>query len=215
MSELIQNIIAAVVEGKKEATLELVHKGLEDGIEPLELINKGLTVGLDQVGYKFENGEYYLPDMMMAAGAMNAAIECLEPYLEKNRPGGEKAVRVVIGTVKGDLHSIGKDIVIMVMKAAGMEVIDLGVDVSSAEFVRSVNENNADVLGISALMTTTIQEQKKIIDLLREKGLRDRVKVIVGGAPLSEEWAVKVGADAYAADALVGVRKVKNLLGLI
>jgi len=146
---------------------------------------------------------------------MSGAIDYLEPYLEKARDKKvEQAGRVVIGTVKGDLHTIGKDIVIMIMKAAGMEIFDLGVDVPSAKFIQAIEENKADILGISALMTTTIGEQRKIIEQLEEKGLRGQVKVIVGGAPLSEEWALKIGADAYAADAIAGVKKIKNMLGM-
>ena len=214
MSEILQKITAAVLEGQVEETLNLVREGVEGGCEPLELINSGLTPGLDQVGEKFESGEYFLPDMMLAAEAMNGAIAYLEPYLAKGREDEkpENVVKCVIGTVKGDLHSIGKDIVILMMKAAGMEVYDLGVDVSSAHFLKTIEETGARVLGISALMTTTIQEQKKIIDLLVEKGLREKVMVIVGGAPLSEEWAKKIGADAYAADAIAGVKKVKAFL---
>lgn len=213
MTEILHNISLAVLEGKKEDTMQWIKKGIESGVDPLELITKGLTVGLDQVGEKFEEGEYYLPDMMLAAEAMGEAIDFLEPYLKAEKEmQNDKAVKVVIGTVKGDLHSIGKDIVIMMMKASGMEIYDLGVDVASEKFVQTVKENNADILGISALMTTTIQEQKKVIDMLEDEGLRDRVKVIVGGAPLSEEWALKIGADAYAADAIVGIKKMKALI---
>lgn len=214
MNEILQNVAAAILNGSKDSALEWAEKGLQSGIKPLELISNGLTVGLDEVGDKFECGEYYLPDMMLAAEAMGAVLEMLAPQLEQERDAGEQAVKVVIGTVKGDLHSIGKDIVIMMLKAAGMEIIDLGVDVPSASFVRSIADHKAEVLGISALMTTTIQEQKKIIDLLTEQGLREKVKVIVGGAPLSEEWALKIGADAYAADAIAGVKKIKALLNL-
>lgn len=216
MKEILQKIALAVLEGKKEDTMSWIRKGLEAGMNPVELMTQGLTVGLDQVGEKFEEGEYYLPDMMLAAEAMGSAIDYLEPHLKADIEHSQdrRAGRIVIGTVKGDLHSIGKDIVIMMMKAAGLEILDLGVDVSADRFVQAVEENSANVLGISALMTTTIQEQKKIIDLLEEKGLRSRVKVIVGGAPLSEEWAVKIGADAYAADAIAGVKKIKAMLGL-
>jgi corrinoid protein of di/trimethylamine methyltransferase len=214
LNEILKNLAAAILNGSKDSALEWAEKGLQSGIKPLELISNGLTVGLDEVGDKFECGEYYLPDMMLAAEAMSAVLDMLAPQLEQERDAGEQAVKVVIGTVKGDLHSIGKDIVIMMLKAAGMEIIDLGVDVPSANFVRSVADHKAEVLGISALMTTTIQEQKKIIDLLTEQGLREKVKVIVGGAPLSEEWALKIGADAYAADAIAGVKKIKALLNL-
>ncbi|MDW7740531.1 MAG: corrinoid protein [Bacillota bacterium] len=213
MKDILNKIGTAILEGDKENTLLAVREGLDRGIGPLEMISKGLTVGLGQVGEKFEDGEYFLPDMMLAAEAMSAALDLLEPHMEKERAlGKSESVRVVIGTVKGDLHSIGKDIVIMMMKAAGMEVYDLGVDVPNAKFIDAVEDRNADILGISALMTTTIQEQKNVIDLLSEKGLREKVKVIVGGAPLSEEWAVKVGADAYAADAISGIKKINTLL---
>ena len=214
MKELLQNLAASILSGNRNSALEWAERGLQSGVNPLDLISKGLTVGLNEVGDKFECGEYYLPDMMLAAEAMNAVLEMLAPHLEKERTASEQVVKVVIGTVKGDLHSIGKDIVIMMLKAAGMEIIDLGVDVSAADFVNSVVEKEAAVLGISALMTTTIQEQKKIIDLLSEKNIRNKVKVIVGGAPLSEEWAIKIGADAYAADAIAGVKKIKALLNL-
>jgi corrinoid protein of di/trimethylamine methyltransferase len=215
LREILQEIALAVLEGKKDAALEGVRSGLDAGINPLQLITEGLTVGLDQVGEKFEEGEYYLPDMMLAAEAMSGAIDYLEPHLREERAQSkEQAGRIVIGTVKGDLHSIGKDIVIMMMKAAGLEVFDLGVDVSSEKFIKAIEDNDADILGISALMTTTIGEQKKVIDLLTEKGLRSGVKVIVGGAPLSEEWAQKIGADAYAADAIAGVKKIKGMLSL-
>jgi len=214
LKELLQNLAASILSGNRNSALEWAERGLQSGVNPLDLISNGLTVGLNEVGDKFECGEYYLPDMMLAAEAMNAVLEMLAPHLEKERTASEQVVKVVIGTVKGDLHSIGKDIVIMMLKAAGMEIIDLGVDVSAADFVNSVVEKEAAVLGISALMTTTIQEQKKIIDLLSEKNIRNKVKVIVGGAPLSEEWAIKIGADAYAADAIAGVKKIKALLNL-
>jgi len=214
LKELLQNLAASILSGNRNSALEWAERGLQSGVNPLDLISNGLTVGLNEVGDKFECGEYYLPDMMLAAEAMNAVLEMLAPHLEKERTASEQVVKVVIGTVKGDLHSIGKDIVIMMLKAAGMEIIDLGVDVSAADFVNSVVEKEAAVLGISALMTTTIQEQKKIIDLLSQKNIRNKVKVIVGGAPLSEEWAIKIGADAYAADAIAGVKKIKALLNL-
>ncbi|HPU00600.1 MAG TPA: corrinoid protein [Bacillota bacterium] len=214
MEEVLARVKEAVIEGKKDETLRRVAEAVEAGIEPSVIISDALTEGLYVVGDKFEAGDYFLPDMMLAAEAMNAAIDYLAPLIKKSdAESGTGAIRMVIGTVKGDLHSIGKDIVIMMMKSAGFEVIDLGVDVPSAAFVEAVKEKEAAVLGISALMTTTIQEQKKIIDLLAERGLRDRVKVIVGGAPISEEWAAKIGADGYAPDAITGVKKVKEMLG--
>lgn len=215
MDKYLMQVKEAVIEGKKEETLRSVEEAYKAGVEPSLIISGGLTAGLYVVGDRFEEGEYFLPDMMLAAEAMNGAIDYLEPLIKKDeQEGGARPVRMVIGTVKGDLHSIGKDIVIMMMKSAGFEITDLGVDVPAAAFVDAVKKREAAVLGISALMTTTIQEQKKVIDLLQEKDLRGRVKVIVGGAPLSEEWAAKVGADGYAPDAISGVRIVKGMLGL-
>lgn len=214
MEDLLRRVEQAVIDGDRELALEEVKKAVALGLAPERIIAEGLTPGLYLVGEKFDAGEYFLPDMMLAAEAMGAAVGYLEPLIHSRDLVKSAAGRVVIGTVRGDLHSIGKDIVIMMFKAAGFQVFDLGVDVPSGRFIEEVERQQADLLGISALMTTTIQEQKKIIEQLKEKGLRGRVKVIVGGAPLSEEWAVKIGADAYAADAIAGVRKARALLGL-
>lgn len=213
MEDLLRRVEQAVIDGDRELTLEEVKKAVTLGLAPERIIAEGLTPGLYLVGEKFDAGEYFLPDMMLAAEAMGAAVGYLEPLIHSRDLVKSAAGRVVIGTVRGDLHSIGKDIVSMMFKAAGFQVFDLGVDVPSGRFIEEVERQQADLLGISALMTTTIQEQKKIIEQLKEKGLRGRVKVIVGGAPLSEEWAVKIGADAYAADAIAGVRKARALLG--
>ncbi len=213
MEAILRQIKQAVIDGDQAAVLQRVKEAVDAGVEPELVISRGLTPGLYVVGEKFDAGEFFLPDMMLAAEAMGAAVETLEPLIQ-GRASGEAKARVVIGTVKGDLHSIGKDIVIMMLKAAGFQVFDLGVDVPSERFIEQVQQHRADLLGISALMTTTIQEQKQIIERLKEKGLRSQVKVIVGGAPLSEEWAVKIGADAYAADAIAGVKKARALLGL-
>jgi len=214
MDDLLRQIEQAVIDGDRETTLEKVKEAVAIGLAPEQVITGELTPGLYLVGEKFDAGEFFLPDMMLAAEAMGAAVNYLEPYLSGGDRGEVKAGRVVIGTVRGDLHSIGKDIVSMMLKAAGFQVFDLGVDVPSERFVDEIATKQADLLGISALMTTTIQEQKKIIELLKEKGLRDRIRIIVGGAPLSEEWAAKIGADAYAADAIAGVKKARELLGL-
>lgn len=213
MTDFFAGVSDAVLRGDKEDALQQVKKAYEAGIEPAKIIAEGLTTGLYGVGEKFEAGEYFLPDMMMAAEAMAAALEYLEPFIKEGQRE-TRAGRMVIGTVKGDLHSIGKNIVIMMMKSAGFEVFDLGVDVATPAFIEAVREKKADILGISALMTTTISEQKRVIELLQENGLREKVKVLVGGAPLSEEWARKIGADGYAPDAIAGVKKAKALLGI-
>ena len=214
MNDILKQVEQAVIAGNKTETLRLVEQAAGEGYAPEKIIAEGLTAGLYVVGDKFEQGEYFLPDMMLAAEAMNDAIAYLEPLVKSDRVSGPAARRVVIGTVKGDLHSIGKDIVIMMLKAAGFAVFDLGVDVPAERFVEEVRNRQADILGISALMTTTIQEQVKIIKLLEQRGLRKGVKVIVGGAPISAEWAEKIGADAYGTDAIAGVKKAKALLDL-
>jgi corrinoid protein of di/trimethylamine methyltransferase len=214
METILRQIEQAVIDGDRAAVLERVRAAVDAGVEPELVISRGLTPGLYAVGEKFDAGEYFLPDMMLAAEAMGAAVELLDPLIQGRSSGEAKAGRVVIGTVRGDLHSIGKDIVIMMLKASGFQVFDLGVDVPSERFVEQVQQQQADLLGISALMTTTIQEQKQIIERLKAAGLRSQVKVIVGGAPLSEEWAAKIGADAYAPDAIAGVKKAKALLGI-
>lgn len=208
------DVMDAVLQGDRQETLEKVREAWEGGIDPNTIISEGLTTGLYEVGERFASGEYFLPDMMLAAEAMGHALDFLEPLIKEGKREGALAGRMVIGTVKGDLHSIGKNIVIMLMKSAGFDVLDLGVDVPTPRFIQAVEEHRADILGISALMTTTIQEQKKIIEELEGKGLRQKVKVLVGGAPLSEEWARKIGADGYAPDAIAGVKKAKELLGL-
>ena len=214
MTDALAHVTDALMRGEKEETLQEVRKAFSAGVDPDKIITDGLTAGLYQVGEKFAAGEYFLPDMMLAAEAMAASLKFLEPHIKQGEKEGSLAKRMAIGTVKGDLHSIGKNIVIMMMKSAGFEVTDLGVDVPTHRFIEAVKEQKADILGISALMTTTIQEQKRIIEMLEEQGLREKVKILVGGAPLSEEWARKVGADAYAPDAIAGVKKAKELLGL-
>lgn len=214
MEGMANEVAEAIIKGNREDVISAVKKALEEGIDPLSIITEGLTVGLNVVGAKFESGEYFLPDMMLAAEAANRAMGILEPLLGGGENAKPRMGRVVIGTVEGDVHEIGKNIVIVMMKSAGFEVFDLGVDVPSARFVEVAREKDADIVGISALMTTTVQKQREVIELLKAEHLRDRVKVIVGGAPLTEEWAARIGADAYAPDAITGVRIAKTLLGL-
>ncbi|MEL7563361.1 MAG: corrinoid protein [Dehalobacterium sp.] len=207
---ILASLSKGVVEGDEEMVDQWVNKALETGLEPLIIINDGLTKGIQLVGAYFAQGTYYLPDLLLGAKAMDVGIKKLEPLLVgKNR----KAVgKVLMGTVQGDLHEIGKNIVIMMLKTAGFEVIDLGIDVPSAKFIEKCKEYQPDIIGISALLTTTIGRQKEIIELLEEEGLRTKVKVIIGGAPINQAWADKIGADGYAEDASVAVAIAQKLI---
>ena len=207
----MKEVAEAVIEGDEDAVPELTRKALEAGIEPLRIINEGLTRGIEVVGDRFAAGEYFLPDLLLGAKAMEAGIAVLEPLLAGvNR---EFIGRVIMGTVHGDLHSIGKNIVIMMLKSAGFEVIDLGVDVPTDRFIEKIKELKPDIVGISALLTTTVGKQKEIIETLKEEGLRESVKVMIGGAPINQNWADQIGADGYAEDATTAVKLARRLIG--
>jgi corrinoid protein of di/trimethylamine methyltransferase len=182
------------------------------GIDPLKAIEEGLAQGIREVGNKFANGEVFLPELIMAAETMKKALEILEPELKKKKKERKTLGKVLLGTVAGDIHSIGKTIVASMLSANGFEVYDIGEDVPAGKFVEKVKELKPDILGLSALLTTTLPEQKVVIETLKKEGLRDKVKVIVGGAPTSREWAKEIGADGYGADATEAVEVVKKLL---
>lgn len=208
--QILNNLAEAVIEGDDDQAAELTQKAIDAGIEPLRIIDEGLTKGIGIVGDHFAAGHYYLPDLLLGAKAMEAGIKLVEPLIAgQNR---QLMGKVVLGTVAGDLHSIGKNIVTMMLKSSGFEVIDLGEDVPSRTFVDKVKELNPDIIGLSALLTTTIGKQKEIIELLQEEGLRNQIKVIIGGAPINQAWADKIGADGYAEDALGAVTVAKKLL---
>lgn len=209
--EILNDLSDAVVEGDRELVEELTRKAVEEGIEPIVIINKSLTKGIRIVGEYFGSGQYFLPDLLLGAKAMDAGVKLLEPLLA----GADREFygRVILGTVQGDLHEIGKNIVGMMLKTSGFEVFDLGVDVPAGKFIEKVKELKPDVVGISALLTTTIGRQKEIIEVLIEEGLRNQVKVIIGGAPINQAWAEKIGADGYAEDALSAVNVAKELVG--
>jgi corrinoid protein of di/trimethylamine methyltransferase len=202
--EMLGKLAQAVIVGESEDAVELAEQALQQGFDPLALINQGLTPGMNRVGELFASGEYFLPDLIIAGDAMKAALAVLEPALVGNeRP--ESPGRVVLGTVEGDLHEIGKTLVGTMLTANGFRVIDIGADKPAAEFVAAVKENEATLVGASALMTTTMLQQQKIMEALEQAGLRDQVKVMVGGAPVSQSWAEKIGADGYAEDAMSAV----------
>lgn len=195
-------------EGQPGVT-ELVQKALDAGVTAEDIINKGLTAGMVIVGEKFESKEYYIPDMLAAAEAVGAAMQILEPHLAKS--GMKAKGKVLMATVKGDLHDIGKNIVSILLRGAGYTVKDLGNDVDTRSIVDAVREERPQFLGLSALLTSTMVQMGEVINELRETGLRDSIKVIVGGAPVSEEFARSIGADGYGADGFAAVRLVESL----
>lgn len=209
---LYEEMTKAVIDGLPDRAQALAEEALRMEIDPLEAIDQGFKPGMDIVGEGFASGELFIPDLMMSGEAMKAAIAALEPELMKRKQQREVLGKVVIGTVQGDIHEIGKTLVATMLAANGFEVHDLGVDVSSQQFVDKVREVDANVVGLSALLTTTILNQEVVILNLKEAGLRDRVKVIIGGVPASQEWADEIGADAYAENATEAVEVVRGLV---
>lgn len=212
--EILERIRRLMVEIRIDEVKEAVDEALRMGIKPLDIIDNALTPAIREIGDLFEKGEYFLPELIISADLFKEIMdEKLKPLLTAEGSAREALGRVVIGTVKGDLHDIGKNIVATMLEIAGFEVYDLGVDVAPEEFVRKAKEVNADIVAMSALLTTTMMEMKNVIELLKREGLRDKVKVIVGGAPVTEEFARQIGADAYAEDAVKAVEVCKKLVG--
>ena len=199
------------MDGNAQGAATQVQTALDAGVVPGEILNKGCIAAMGEVGRLFEEGEMFVPDMLIAARAMQASMNILKPHLAE----GEitSAGKVVIGTVAGDLHDIGKNLVGMMMEGAGFEIVDLGTDVSAEVFVGAVKEHNPDLIGMSALLTTTMPSMTATIEALTEAGLRDQVKVLIGGAPVTQAFADEVGADGFAPDASSATRKAKELLG--
>jgi corrinoid protein of di/trimethylamine methyltransferase len=211
--ELNAALRQAVIDGDAAASVALAQQVLDDGVPPLDAIDNGLVPGLSFVGEEFGRGELFLPDMMLAARAMQKAMDVLEPELKRQAAQRHVVGRVVIGTVKGDIHEIGKNLVGMMLATSGFEVHDLGVDVAPDRFVAAAQEHNADIVGVSALLTTTMAGQRTVVEALASAGLRPQVKVIVGGAPASESWAAEIGADGYSEDAIGAVALARRLMG--
>ncbi len=195
----ISEINAFLQQGRTPKVKELVTAALEEGIDPELILSEGLLAAMNVVGEKFKRNEVFVPEVLVSARAMNAGVEILRPHLVA--AGVESAGKAIIGTVKGDLHDIGKNIVRMMLESKGIEVVDLGVDVTSEAFVEKTKEINPDVICCSALLTTTMNEIKKVVEALEEAGLRDKVKIMVGGAPVTQAFCDSVGADYYTADA--------------
>ncbi len=211
-NELLMQIMTSLVEGEPEATIDLTRQAIEANMEPLTIIDDGLMPGMDIVGDRFQTGEYFLPHLIVAASGMKGAMKLLEPELQARHQALESTGTVVIGSVAGDIHEIGKSLVGTMMSASGFQVHDLGVDVSVDAFISKIKETGANLLGLSALLTTTMTIQHKVIMALKEAGIRDQVKVIIGGAPISQEWADTIGADGYADDAVGAVELAKRLV---
>ena len=212
MSEkLFEALSQAVIDGEEEAAEELVKQALEQGVDPLACINQGLVKGIEEVGELFSNGTYFLPELIQGAAAMKAALEILEPKLvgkEKRKVVGT----VVLGTVAGDQHEIGKTLVGTMLTANGFKVVDIGVDQKADDFVAAIEESGANIVGASALLTTTLQELKRLIDSIAEAGLAEKVKVMIGGAPVTQDFANEIGADGYADDAIAAVAVARKLI---
>ena len=209
--DIITQIITAIVEGETEQAVDLTQQALTAGLEPMAIIDQGLIPGMDIVGEKFSSGEFFLPNLIISANGMQEAMKLLEPELKARQQERKSAGKVVIGTVHGDIHEIGKSLVATMLSANGFQVYDLGVDVPVGAFIAKIRETNANLLGLSALLTTTMVVQREIIAALKQEGLRDRVKVMVGGAPVTRSWADEIGADGYAEDAIGAVVVAKQL----
>jgi 5-methyltetrahydrofolate--homocysteine methyltransferase len=207
----LKELSGYVIEGNAKGAGEFTQKAIDEGIDPLTIVNEGLIPGMDVVGVKFKSFEYYLPEVLVSARAMKTAMALVTPLLADRRESA--AGRVVIGTVKGDLHDIGKNLVGMMMEGAGFEVTDLGTDVEPEAFVKAAEDNNANVVCLSALLTTTMSMMKNTIELFNESELRQQVKIMIGGAPITENYADNIGADGYAPEAASAVEKAKELIG--
>jgi len=203
-------ITEALIKGDESGVLGAVNAAISAGDAVGDVLNDGLINGMDVVGEKMENGDMFIPEVLMAAQCMSAALEILKPLLKEGE--GSSVGRVVIGTVKGDLHDIGKNLVKIMMESSGFEVFDLGVDVAPETFVQAVKENKADIVALSALLTTTMPMMKQTVDALKESGLRDQVKVLIGGAPVTRSFAEGIEADGFASDAGSASKFAKELL---
>ncbi len=207
---LFEDALEAIVKGDAEKATEVAKRGLDEGIDPLELMEKGFVPGINKVGDLFESGRLFLPALIYSSMAMEKATAIINAVI----PSEQETIsgKVLIGTVEGDVHDIGKTIVVALFKANGFDVLDIGRDVSVSRFIEEAEKFGADIIGSSTLLTTTMAVQKELEEELKKSGLRDKYKTVIGGAPVTQRWADRIGADAYAQDASDGVRKVKELL---
>jgi 5-methyltetrahydrofolate--homocysteine methyltransferase len=211
-NENVKELTQAVVDGDIDKSKELTTAMISSGVPPTTILNEGLTKGLMVVGERFGNGDAFLTDLMLSAEAMKNGLQVLEPELKKSHVEREYVGTLVIGTVEGDIHDIGKTIVATMFEVNGFKVFDLGVDVKSQTFLEKIGESKAQIVGLSALLSTTMGKQQETIKALETKGVRSSIKVMVGGAPVTPEWAKEIGADDTAPDAMLAVKKAKNLI---
>jgi corrinoid protein of di/trimethylamine methyltransferase len=208
---VIDELREGVIQGQANVAVEKVKKALDEGFAAGVILNDGLISAMRKVGQLYEDGIVFVPEMLIAARAMDKALQILRPYLVEQ--GVKPRGKVAIGTVKGDLHDIGKKLVAMMLEGSGFEIIDLGIDAAPEKFVDAVQNHGANVVALSALLTTTMPNMKNVIEALKQSGVRDRVRVIIGGAPVNQAYADQIGADGYAPDASSAVRKVHELMG--
>ena len=210
MDPLIKDIYTNVMEGEADVVKEKVQAALDAGIKAPVILNEGLIAAMREVGRLFEEGEFFVPEMLISARAMQVGLSLLQPDLKESDV--KSAGKVVIGTVKGDLHDIGKNLVAMMLEGAGFEIIDLGIDVAPEKFAEAVREHGANILALSALLTTTMPSMRATVEALTAAGIRAQVKVMIGGAPITQDYAIQIGADGYAPDASRAVATAKSLL---
>jgi trimethylamine corrinoid protein len=212
--ELFKKMATSIIDGDSDAAVSLAKESIADGLDPLDAITKGFVVGVNTVGEAFGRGDAFLPELVMAGEAMKAAVSTLDPEMKKRGTERTMLGKVVIATVEGDIHEIGKSLVATMLGASGFEVYDLGVDQSSDKIIGKALEVNADIIAMSALLTTTMVKQREVIEELEKEGLRSKVKVMVGGAPVTLDWVTTIGADGYSEDAIGAVALAKQLLGV-
>jgi trimethylamine corrinoid protein len=212
MGNIFEEMELAIIDGDEELCASLAQKAIDEGVDPAEAIDKGFAKGMRVLGDRFESGECFLPELLTAEDAMNAAMEILQPKIEESQAQKEKLAKVVIGTIQGDVHDIGKNIVKLFMSVAGFEVIDVGRDVPVRTFIQTAKKENADIIAASALMTTTMVYMPELIKQLKELGIREQYKVMVGGAPVIKSWAQEVGADGYGLTAKEAVQSALELM---
>lgn len=212
--ELFKKMATSIIDGDSDTAVSLAKESIASGVDPLDAITEGYVVGVNTVGEAFGRGDAFLPELVMAGEAMKAAVSTLDPEMKKRGTERKMLGKVVIATVEGDIHEIGKSLVATMLGASGFEVFDLGVDMPSDKIIGKALEVNADIIAMSALLTTTMVKQREVIEELEKEGLRTRVKVMVGGAPVTRDWVATIGADGYSEDAIGAVALAKKLMSV-
>ena len=213
-AELFQLMAQSIIDGDADVAVELAKQAVAAGLDPLDAITKGYVMGVNQVGEAFSCGDAFLPELVMAGEAMKSAVSALEPEMQRRGTERKMLGKVVLATVKGDIHEIGKSLVGTMLAASGFQVFDLGVDVAVDKIIGKAIEVNADVIAMSALLTTTMVKQREVIEVLEKENIRGKFKIMVGGAPVTRDWVQKIGADGYSEDAIGAVNVAKSLMGV-